>query len=176
VRNPPRAASMAVTLWRGRESPALRREHRRDKGPGPVDRIGGSRPSRPPTRSEHDRGRFSRFPPVQRAFDLDVLACPRCGGRLRLIATVEDPEAIRAILAALAGPREMAGCSSGPALCSGRKSGDTFVVRAVPWGPAIGWLAREGGRAENVKYTDLCVLWAPRIFPSKRTRRIATLS
>jgi hypothetical protein len=24
------------------------------------------------------------------AFDLDVLACPRCGGRLRLIATVED--------------------------------------------------------------------------------------
>jgi hypothetical protein len=29
-----------------------------------------------------------------RAFDLDVLACPRCGGRLRLIATVEDSEAI----------------------------------------------------------------------------------
>ena len=25
---------------------------------------------------------------------------PRCGGRFRLIATVEDPEAIRAILAA----------------------------------------------------------------------------
>lgn len=29
-----------------------------------------------------------------------MLACPRCGGRLRLIATVEDPDAIRAILAA----------------------------------------------------------------------------
>jgi hypothetical protein len=25
---------------------------------------------------------------AQRAFDIDVLACPRCGGRLRLIATV----------------------------------------------------------------------------------------
>jgi hypothetical protein len=37
---------------------------------------------------------------MRRAFGLDVLACPRCGGRLRLIATVEDPEAIRAILAA----------------------------------------------------------------------------
>jgi len=31
-----------------------------------------------------------------------VLACPQCGGRLRLIATVEDPDATRAILAALA--------------------------------------------------------------------------
>jgi uncharacterized protein YbaR (Trm112 family) len=28
---------------------------------------------------------------MRRAFDIDVLACPRCGGRLRLIATVEDP-------------------------------------------------------------------------------------
>jgi Putative transposase len=37
---------------------------------------------------------------MRRAFDIDVLACPRCGGRLRLIATVEDPGAIRAILVA----------------------------------------------------------------------------
>jgi uncharacterized protein YbaR (Trm112 family) len=40
---------------------------------------------------------------MRRAFDLDVLACPRCGGRLRLIATVEDPGTIRAILGAVAG-------------------------------------------------------------------------
>src|SRR3989449_11478654 len=46
---------------------------------------------------------------MRRAFDVDVLACPRCGGRLRLIATVEDPEAIRAILAPLAASREGAG-------------------------------------------------------------------
>ena len=39
---------------------------------------------------------------MQRAFELDVLACPRCGGRLRLIATVEDPRAIREVLDALA--------------------------------------------------------------------------
>src|SRR5262245_15880607 len=46
---------------------------------------------------------------MRRAFDIDVLACPRCGGRLRLIATVEDPDAIRAILVALAESRELTG-------------------------------------------------------------------
>ena len=45
---------------------------------------------------------------MRRAFDIDVLACPRCDGRLRLIATVENPEAIRAILAALTILRERA--------------------------------------------------------------------
>ena len=44
---------------------------------------------------------------MRRAFDIDVLACPRCGGRLRLLA--EDPDAIRAILAAVAVARELAG-------------------------------------------------------------------
>jgi hypothetical protein len=45
---------------------------------------------------------------MRRAFDIDVLACPRCGGRRRLIATVEDPDAIPAILAARAISRERA--------------------------------------------------------------------
>jgi hypothetical protein len=36
---------------------------------------------------------------MRRVFDLDVLACLRCGGRLRVIATVLDPLAVRAILA-----------------------------------------------------------------------------
>jgi hypothetical protein len=39
---------------------------------------------------------------IRRAFDVDVLACPRCGGRLRLLGTIEDPVAIRAILDSLA--------------------------------------------------------------------------
>jgi hypothetical protein len=39
---------------------------------------------------------------MRRAFDLDVLACPRCGRRLRLLGTIEDPVAIRAILDNLA--------------------------------------------------------------------------
>jgi len=36
---------------------------------------------------------------MERAFALDVLVCPHCGGRLRLIATLHDPVVIRKILA-----------------------------------------------------------------------------
>ena len=38
---------------------------------------------------------------MRRAFDFDMLACPRCGGRLRLLGTIDDPVAIRAILNSL---------------------------------------------------------------------------
>lgn len=31
-------------------------------------------------------------------FALDALACPHCGGRLRVIATVQAPAVVRAIL------------------------------------------------------------------------------
>jgi len=50
-----------------------------------------------------------RLDPMHRAFAIDVLACPPCGGRLRLIATLHDPAVIRKILAhvgiAPSGPR-----------------------------------------------------------------------
>ena len=39
---------------------------------------------------------------MHRAFEIDVLACPRCGGRMRLLATVEDPREIHEVLSALA--------------------------------------------------------------------------
>jgi len=38
---------------------------------------------------------------MRRVFDLNALACPRCGGRRRLIATVEDPTVVGTILAHL---------------------------------------------------------------------------
>ena len=38
---------------------------------------------------------------MHRVFPLDVLACPRCGGRLRVTATVQDPAVVCAILAHL---------------------------------------------------------------------------
>ena len=50
---------------------------------------------------------------MRRAFDLDVLACPRCGSRMRLIATVHDPRVIRRILAHLG--LSCSGQSPGPA-------------------------------------------------------------
>jgi hypothetical protein len=45
---------------------------------------------------------------MRRAFDLDVLACPRCGGRLRLIALLLDPRAIGAVAASLGRASESA--------------------------------------------------------------------
>jgi len=60
----------------------------------------------PNLRDDSDDDAVSPAPPrhwawaklMRRAFDIDVLACPRCGGRLRLLGTIEDPAAIRAIL------------------------------------------------------------------------------
>ena len=50
---------------------------------------------------------------MHRVLDLDVLACPRCGGRLRVLATVQAPRAGQAILASLA--RSGAPAPPGPA-------------------------------------------------------------
>jgi hypothetical protein len=35
---------------------------------------------------------------LRRVFAVDVLECPRCGGRMRPLATIHPPEATRAIL------------------------------------------------------------------------------
>jgi hypothetical protein len=35
---------------------------------------------------------------MRRSLGLDVLACPRCGGRLQLIALIDDPAVIGRIL------------------------------------------------------------------------------
>jgi hypothetical protein len=50
---------------------------------------------------------------MHRAFAIDVLACPHCGGRLRLIGTLHDPAVIRKLLAHLGMARS--GPSPGPA-------------------------------------------------------------
>ena len=47
---------------------------------------------------------------MHRAFAIDVLACPNCGGRLRLIGTLHDPAVIRKLLA------HVGMASSGPSL------------------------------------------------------------
>jgi hypothetical protein len=41
---------------------------------------------------------------LQRVFAVDVLACPRCGGRMRVIATIDDPAVVRRILTHLGVP------------------------------------------------------------------------
>ena len=56
-------------------------------------RSEGGTASRPPR-----RGGWTWAQLMRRAFDVDVLACRACGGRLQLIATILDPVTIRAIL------------------------------------------------------------------------------
>ena len=43
---------------------------------------------------------------LRRTFDVDVLACTKCGGRLRVHACVKDPWLVRAVLERLAMPAE----------------------------------------------------------------------
>src|SRR5206468_9316236 len=43
---------------------------------------------------------------LRRTFEIDVLACPDCGGRLRLLATIEEPAVVRRILSHLGVPSE----------------------------------------------------------------------
>jgi hypothetical protein len=41
-------------------------------------------------------------------FEIDVLACARCSGRLRFVAAIDDPDVIRRILAHLGLPTAIA--------------------------------------------------------------------
>ena len=62
---------------------------------------------------------------MERSFGFDVLACPRCGGRLRLIALIDDPAVIRRILRHLSLPTEVPAArpSRGPPLPFGALRG-----------------------------------------------------
>jgi len=61
----------------------------------------------PATDAASPRPRAWSWPDLLRhTFAVDVLACPRCGGRMRVIATIEDPVVIRKILTHLGLPTE----------------------------------------------------------------------
>jgi len=53
------------------------------------------------TRTNDHRPNYSWADLVRRAFGVDVLRCLHCGGRLKLVAAVMSPSAIRAILGSL---------------------------------------------------------------------------
>lgn len=62
-----------------------------------------------PARSEGGRERPRRLDwatLLKRSLDLDVLVCPRCSGRMRLIAAIEDAEVAEKILRAMGLPHE----------------------------------------------------------------------
>ncbi|HZU40573.1 MAG TPA: transposase [Solirubrobacteraceae bacterium] len=53
----------------------------------------------PPSPAPPRRWRWAAL--LQRVFAVDVLVCPRCGGRMRVLATIDDPDVVRRILAHL---------------------------------------------------------------------------
>ena len=62
---------------------------------------------RPGKAGEQGGGRARNYPWAQlmaRVFELDVLACPGCGARMRILAAINTPEAIRKILSCLGFP------------------------------------------------------------------------
>jgi hypothetical protein len=62
-------------------------------------RRGAGRPACPPAGAVYARPRhFPWADLLRRTFEIDVLACPDCGGRLRLVATIEDRAVIAMIL------------------------------------------------------------------------------
>jgi uncharacterized protein YbaR (Trm112 family) len=70
-------------------------------GPAAPAPVGPAADPRPPP-AESVRPRHVAWAELlRRTFALDVLACPDCGGRLRLVATIADPRVIARILAHL---------------------------------------------------------------------------
>ena len=71
----------------------------------PDCQSGVEAPATDPEKTKKKRGRQSRNCPwarlMERVFELDVLACPRCGGRLRILAAIDSPDVIHKILACL---------------------------------------------------------------------------
>jgi hypothetical protein len=68
--------------------------------------TGDQPPAEPPCAAGDHRGwRWADL--MRRVFAMDVLACARCGGRLRLLATLEASDATRRILRHLGHPTEV---------------------------------------------------------------------
>ena len=50
------------------------------------------------TLGAHTGNQHTSKPMMARTFEFDVLQCPRCGGRMKIIAAIESPEVARRIL------------------------------------------------------------------------------
>jgi len=64
-------------------------------------------PSPPPPARKRPQAAWAWADLMRRVFPIDVLACAGCGGRLRFIATIEDPPIVTKILAHLGLPTEL---------------------------------------------------------------------
>lgn len=81
-----------------------------------------------PDRTALRRRRLDWADLLRRVFAIDVLECPRCGGRMRLIAAIHPPEATRAILDCLALPSRAPPAASPVALAIGRRQPSRMTI------------------------------------------------
>jgi hypothetical protein len=73
-------------------------------GRGPPDWSGAIRPSPPRYEEPVREHRIAWAELLQRVFEVDALACPKCGGRMRVLAVITDPTVAARILRCLALP------------------------------------------------------------------------
>ena len=69
---------------------------------------GSATPRAPPENVAYVRPRYFRWAELLgRVFEFDIMVCPDCGGRLRLLATIDQPGVIEKILGHLGLPVEL---------------------------------------------------------------------
>jgi hypothetical protein len=81
-----------------------------------------------PGRPDHAGGYCPWAELLARTFAVDVLACPTCQGRMRLLALVKDPASIASV------PRHGRGGDRGAATVAGSRSAVLEELRAAPQG------------------------------------------
>ena len=81
----------------------------------PADWTGATRPSPPRYEELVPKRRIPWAKLLQRVFEVDALRCPRCGGRMRVLAAITDPMVAARILRCLALP------ARAPPLATARK-------------------------------------------------------
>jgi len=83
------------------QQPGCTKDHGRGKSRR-SDRVDGDETLGPPDGQPRRRTpRIDWATLLRRTFGLDVLDCPQCHGRMRVIATITEPEAIRKVLSAM---------------------------------------------------------------------------
>ena len=68
------------------------------RGMGPPQPLPADDPAKPPT-PRHWEMSWARRP--KRVFGIEIRACARCGGKLKVIASIEEPAVVAKILAHL---------------------------------------------------------------------------
>jgi hypothetical protein len=106
---PSRAAPASGACW---PSPERARNGRAAANgfPPPADPVGDglAAPRAPPEDVAYVRPRYFPWADLlRRVFEFDILACPDCGGRLHLVATIEQAGVIEKILTHLGLPAQL---------------------------------------------------------------------